>query len=126
MSEGASRWPVKVTGAPGLAHILIGGALFVIGCFALAQTTRFVPWSLWQLAWPLGVAAAGALLVGYGGRKMLIAGVALTVVGALFMVGVIGSLVWWLVRIGWPFALIFAGLAILTNGLRGLAGHDPR
>ena len=114
----------RSTGSAVVARLLIGTALFLAGAVALTFTTRFVPWSLWQLMWPLGVLTAGALLIGYGGRNMLVAGLVLVALGGFFLIGVVGALVWWAARILWPFALIFAGVAILTNGFRGLVGRD--
>jgi hypothetical protein len=117
------RWRSSST-SPVLTRLLIGGGLVAFGLVALAQTTRFVPLNLWRMAWPLGVIAAGVLLIGYGGRSMLIAGLVLTVVGAFFLIGVAWTLAWWAIGLLWPFALIFAGVAIVTNGLRGLARPD--
>lgn len=106
------------------SRLLIGGGLVVVGLIALTQTTRFVPWTLWRSFWPLGLIAAGVLLIGYGGRNMLVAGLVLTVIGGFFLIGVAWMLAWWAIGMLWPFALIFAGVAIVTNGLRGLARPD--
>jgi hypothetical protein len=112
-------------GASVAQRLLIGGGLLAFGLVALTQTARFVPWSLWGLVWPLGIVAAGVLLLAYGGRNTVIAGFALVAVGGLFLIGAAWSLFWLAATVLWPLAPILAGLAILIAGLRQFArGSD--
>jgi hypothetical protein len=128
MADRSNRWLARVrpqssAGSRVLTRLLVGGGLIAFGVLALTQTTRFVPWSLWRSFWPLGIVAAGVLLLALGGRNAVIAGVILTGIGGLFLIGTIGMLLWWAATVLWPLALIIAGVLIAGAGLRALRGE---
>lgn len=122
------RWVDRVrsrssAGPRVLTRLMVGGGMIALGVLALTQTTRFVPWSLWRAFWPLGMVAAGVLLLALGGRNAVIAGLVLTGIGGLFLIGTLGMLLWWAATVLWPLALVIAGVWIVGAGLRGLRGE---